>query len=158
MRVHSPALSNTRYLPTKFATTGVRGGENVSIPVRWEDAPEGTMSFALSIIDHHPVAHNWVHWFVVNIPSSSRELSERASLDKKAMPAGSIELRNTSGEFGYGGPQPPKGSGPHEYVVTVFALSSGSLPLTSSSSLLDFDAATKGKVLASASVIGVFEQ
>ena len=38
------------------------------------------------------------------------------------MPAGSLEVENTFGDAGYGGPQPPRGTGAHDYRITVHAL------------------------------------
>jgi phosphatidylethanolamine-binding protein (PEBP) family uncharacterized protein len=51
----------------------------------WKNAPAGTKSFALSIVDPHPVAQNWVHWFVINIPPNVTAIEEGASTKK--MPA-----------------------------------------------------------------------
>jgi phosphatidylethanolamine-binding protein (PEBP) family uncharacterized protein len=50
-----------------------------------ENAPE-TKSFALSIVDPHPVAQR-AHWFVINIPASTASLLEGAS--RKSM-AGAV--------------------------------------------------------------------
>jgi len=158
MRVHSPALTNTKYLPTKYATKQVRGGQNISLPVKWEDVPGGTKSFVLSIIDRHPIANNWVHWYVLNIPPSTREIPEGASGDTLRLPAGSMELRNSFGGPGYGGPQPPRGSGPHEYAVTVYALNVESLSLGLGSTPDECLNALEGTVLASATAVGIFEQ
>jgi phosphatidylethanolamine-binding protein (PEBP) family uncharacterized protein len=59
-------------IPLRFAHRSVQGGENVSPGFSWEDPPPGTKSFALSIMDPHPVANNWVHWFVIDIPFQER--------------------------------------------------------------------------------------
>ena len=64
-------------------------------------------SFALSMVDPHPVAQNWVHWLVISIPADVISFEEGAS--GKKLPPGSVELKNSSGDIGYGGPQPPKG-------------------------------------------------
>ena len=122
MVISSPVFQDGKPIPTKFAHHGVTGGKNISIPLVWSGAPAGTTSFALSIVDPHPVAGNWVHWFVVNIPASVLSLSEGAS--SRNMPSGCKELYNTYGKLGYGGPEPPKGSGPHPYEVVLYALSS----------------------------------
>ncbi len=72
------------------------------------------------------------------------------------MPAGSAELRNSFGEVGYGGPQPPKGTGDHPYVITLYALSVERLDLPIDVSLPAFKRAIEGKVITSASVTGKF--
>jgi hypothetical protein len=132
------------------------GGENVSIPLSWSGAPEGTKSFALSIVDPHPVANNWVHWLVVNIPQDVTSLEEGAS--GEGMPSGAKELKNSFGKPGYGGPQPPQGTGEHPYVVTVYALNVDKLDLDEDTTLGELQKALEGKVLASATVTGMYER
>jgi len=55
------------------------GGKNISVPVSWKNVPAGAKSFALSIVDPHPVAQNWVHWLVINIPKEVTVIEEGAS-------------------------------------------------------------------------------
>jgi Raf kinase inhibitor-like YbhB/YbcL family protein len=100
------------------------------------------------------VAQNWVHWLVINIPANAASLEEGAS--RKKMPRGSIELKNSVGEIGYGGPQPPKGTGDHPYVFTLYALSVEKLDLETSVSLSVFKKALDGKVLGSATITGKY--
>lgn len=156
MQISSSAFQEGKPIPTKYAHGGIMGGKNISLPVQWKDVPADTRSLALSIVDPHPVARNWVHWFVINIPKSVTLLAEGAS--GKGMPAGSRELNNTYGEPGYGGPEPPKGSGPHPYEVTVYALKAEKLDLTSNTSLSAFKKALEGTVIAAAKVTGIYER
>lgn len=156
MHLVSPAFQEGKPIPSKFAYHGVTGGKNVSIPLTWSDAPEETKSFALSVIDPHPVAKNWIHWLVLNLPAGLTSLPEGSS--GKGMPAGCKELFNSYGSAGYGGPQPPKGSGPHPYVTTLYALNVEHLDLTANTSLASFTMALEGKVLASARTTGLFER
>jgi phosphatidylethanolamine-binding protein (PEBP) family uncharacterized protein len=72
------------------------------------------------------------------------------------MPEGTIELPNSYGETGYGGPMPPRGSGPHEYVITLHALKLPSL--SAYTTYAELKIGLEGKVLTSAEVIGIFEQ
>jgi hypothetical protein len=132
------------------------GGKNLSIPLVWKNIPPGTKSFALSIIDPHPIAQNWVHWFVINISAAVTSLPEGASPQK--MPPGAVELKNSFGNIGYGGPQPPKGSGEHPYVVTLHALDVEKLDLAASASLPAFKKALEGKILQSATITGKYER
>jgi Raf kinase inhibitor-like YbhB/YbcL family protein len=158
MNVQCPLLQNGKYIPTRFAHKGVKGGENISLPVSWTDVPAGTKSFVLSILERHPIADNWVHWYVVDIPPTAREIAEKSSGVREKMPAGAIELRNTYGDIGYGGPKPPRGSGPHDYIITVYALSVVSLHVGPSTTPEECGRGMKGVVLGSASAVGVFEQ
>lgn len=109
----SPAFEDGGLIPVEYANTGVSGGDNISIPYEWRGAPDGTQSYALVLVDRHPVARSWVHWMVTGIPAASTALGPGAS--GRAMPAGVVEHLNTFGKPGYGGPQPPAGSGKHEY-------------------------------------------
>ncbi|MGA2937802.1 MAG: YbhB/YbcL family Raf kinase inhibitor-like protein [Syntrophobacteraceae bacterium] len=155
MELLSPALKNRGAIPTHYARPAV-GGNNISIPLKWTGAPEATKSFALSIVDQHPVARKWTHWMVINIPPDVSSLPEDAS--GKNMPPGAIEIRNSFGEAGYGGPQPPKGTGPHAYVITIYALKDTRLDLKPTATLADFQNAIEGKTLDEASMTGFFEQ
>jgi hypothetical protein len=157
MELKSSAFTNGKPLPTKYANTGVSGGQNISLPLEWSSAPAETKSLALAIVDRHPIANNWVHWLVVNIPKTTNMLVEGASRTPK-MPAGAKELNNTFGSSGYGGPQPPRGSGPHDYEVTLYALNVDNLALGANTALTAFEKALAGKVIASAKIVGTYER
>lgn len=144
-------------IPTKYAHTSVVGGRNISPGFQWSDPPVATKSFALTIVDPHPVAKNWVHWMVVNIPFNERKLVEGASRSN-SLPAGAKELINSYNEIGYGGPAPPRGSGAHPYVATLYALNVESLKLGVSTSLKQFLNTIEGKVIAEVSMTGMYER
>ncbi|MEW6510994.1 MAG: YbhB/YbcL family Raf kinase inhibitor-like protein [Bacteroidota bacterium] len=148
---------NDGNIPTEYAHTTVKGGKNISPGFAWDDPPVSTKSFALSIVDPHPVARNWVHWFVIDIPFRERALPEGASRSH-ALPHGAKELMNTYDELGYGGPAPPRGSGVHPYVATLYALNVASLALPKETLLTQFLRAIEGKVIAEAVVTGNYEQ
>jgi hypothetical protein len=141
----------------KYVHKSVVGGKNVSPAFSWNDPPTDTKSFAFSIIDPHPVANNWAHWFVINIPFRERKLVEGASRTN-SLPAGAKELMSSYNELGYGGPAPPKGSGSHPYVATIYALNVESLDLGVNTTLRQFQKAIEGKVIAEATMTGYFER
>jgi Raf kinase inhibitor-like YbhB/YbcL family protein len=153
MEISSAAFKDGDKIPMQYVMPGA-GGKNISAPLAWRNAPSGTKSFALSMVDPHPVAQNWVHWLVINIPANVASLEEGAS--GKRMPHGSIELKNSFGEIGYGGPQPPKGTGDHPYVFTLYALGVEKLDLGTNVSLSAFKKALDGKILGSATITGKF--
>jgi len=153
MEISSSAFKDGEKIPIQYVMPAA-GGKNLSIPLTWRNAPAGTKSFALSMVDPHPVAQNWVHWLVMNIPPQATSIGEGAS--KKKMPAGSVELKNSFGDIGYGGPQPPKGTGEHPYVITIYALNVGKLDLGLNTSLSAFKKAIEGKVIGSASITGKY--
>ena len=143
-------------MSVKYANFGVSGGKNLSVPLAWSESPPNTKSFALRIIDRHPVARRWVHWLVINLPATITTLAEGAS--KSNMPAGAIELKNTFGGIGYGGPQPPPGSGAHDYEITLYALNVDKIVLSPDAKLPDFTSALQGKIMVSAALVGTFER
>ena len=153
MEISSTAFMDGEKIPIQYVMPGA-GGKNTSIPLTWKNVPAGTKSFCLSIVDPHPVAQNWLHWLIINIPPQVTSLEEGAS--KKKMPKGAVELKNSFGDVGYGGPQPPKGTGDHPYVVTLYALNVEKLDLGISTSLAAFKKAIEGKVIGSASITGKY--
>jgi Raf kinase inhibitor-like YbhB/YbcL family protein len=153
MEILSSAFKDGERIPIQYVMPGA-GGNNISIPLAWKNIPAGTKSFCLSIVDPHPVAQNWVHWLVINIPAQVTSIEEGAS--KKKMPRGSIELKNSWGEIGYGGPQPPKGTGDHPYVVTLYALNMEKVDLGVNTTLSAFKKAIEGKGIGSASITGKY--
>ncbi|MEJ5330399.1 MAG: YbhB/YbcL family Raf kinase inhibitor-like protein [Desulfobaccales bacterium] len=153
MDLNCPAFPDGGRIPQIYTMPGA-GGQNRSLPLIWSNAPTGTRSFALSMVDPHPVARNWVHWLVINLPPEITALPEGAS--GRAMPAGAVELHNSWGKPGYGGPQPPPGTGDHPYVITLYALSVPSLNLKPATTLAEFERALAGKVLEQASITGYY--
>ena len=153
MEISSAAFKNEEKIPIQYVMPGA-GGKNISVPLSWKNVPFGTKSFALSLVDPHPVAQNWIHWLVINIAANVVSIEEGAS--RKKMPPGSVELKNSFGDIGYGGPQPPKGTGDHPYVFSLYALSVEKLDLGTSTSLSAFKKALEGKVLESATLTGKY--
>ena len=158
MNVYCPALLSGKHIPNKYAHRGVTGGQNVSLPVLWGDVPAGTKSFVFSVIDTHHAANNWVHWFVITVPRSVREIAEHASGLREKMPPGSLELRNSFGSLGYDGPMPAKNSGPHGYVITVHALGVESLPVGPYSTVEECREEMRTNVIATGTIVGIFQR
>jgi len=153
MELSSAAFKDGGKITIRYVMPGA-GRENISVSLAWKNAPPGTKSFVLSMVDPHPVARNWVHWLVIDIPANVTFLEEGAS--GKKMPQGSTELKNSFGDMGYGGPQPPKGSGDHPYVFTLYALNVEKLDIGTSVSLPVFERTLKGKILGSATTTGKY--
>ncbi len=151
----SSSFSDGGTIPAKHAMKTITGGQNVSPPVLIQGIPAGTISIAIAFIDRHPMARSWVHWLAVNIPPSAAEIPEGAS--PASLPAGALELENTFGHGGYGGPQPPRGSGIHLYELTAYCLSDAVKPATRRPSEKEFIGMIQGKVLARAKITGGFE-
>jgi Raf kinase inhibitor-like YbhB/YbcL family protein len=158
MKVYCPALLSGKYFPNKFAHVTLEGGQNISPPVLWGEVPPDARSFVLSIVDLHPAARNWIHWFVINIPRHYREIPEHASGDRERFPSAAQEMRNSFGDLGYGGPNPLRGSGLHPYEFTVRALSIDSLSVGPFATPQECEEEMRGKVLASGSMKGYLQR
>ena len=141
-------------IPAKFATKQ-GGGENVSIGLKWQPVP-AAQSYALLFDDRAPIARNWVHWLVADIPITATEISEGAS--RTAMPEGSRELVTSWGNKGYDGPQPPIDSGNHEYVATLFALDTTKLSVPENPSRAEFMNEVEKHEIARESWSGTFQR
>jgi Raf kinase inhibitor-like YbhB/YbcL family protein len=110
----------------------VPGGKDLSPQLSWSEAPAGTKSFCVTILDPDaPTGSGFWHWAVGNIPATVDELPEGAggSVDgmgpsdsDASLPEGAVELRNDAGYTGFVGAAPPKGHGPHRYIITVHAV------------------------------------
>ena len=157
MMLSSHSYDDNAVIPTKHANRNVIGGRNVSPELLWSDPPGSTKSFALSVIDHHPAANNWIHWLVINIPFRERKIVEGASRTN-SLPPGAKELMNSFNELGYGGPAPPKKTGEHPYVATLHALNVEDIDLGIQASYRQFLNAIEGKVIEEATLTGKYER
>jgi len=106
-------------------------GENISPALNWQNAPEGTKSFVVTMYDPDaPTGSGWWHWQVFDIAAVETGLKANAGNIVAAIaPKGSIQNPTDFGTAGYGGPCPPEGAGSHQYIFTVYALKVASLGL-----------------------------
>jgi Raf kinase inhibitor-like YbhB/YbcL family protein len=139
MRLTSSSFEDGQEIPQRHG----KRGQNVSPALAWQDAPPGTQSYALCVVDTDPVAHNHVHWLVVDIDPATSTLTEGG-----AVPEGSSEVAP------YAGPFPP--SGTHDYEFTMYALDTPELDLPTEVSLAEFEDAVEAHTLATASLVGTF--
>jgi Raf kinase inhibitor-like YbhB/YbcL family protein len=142
-------------IPSKYAMVA-GGGRNVSLPFEWADVPPGAKSLVLFVVDNAPVAHHWMHWVVVDISPMSTGTPEGASGRSELLPTGARELRNSYGLRGYGGPQPPAGTGMHPYEANLVALDVATIALPEAPTYAQLEQALSGHVLATATCTGRF--
>ena len=113
--VRALALSTTAFqpggpIPVEYTCDGA----NVSPPLAWGSVPEGTIELALVVTDTD--ANGFVHWVLAGLDPSVQALAVGG------VPDGAIQAKNSGGSAGWTGPCPPKGSGAHHYVFTLYAL------------------------------------
>jgi len=135
------------------------GGGNKSPHLKWEDAPAGTKSFAVTCFDPDaPTGSGFWHWVVANIPASVSELPLGAG-DPAAgvLKAPAVQVRTDFSKPGYGGPCPPEGDHPHRYLFTVYAVGS-ELQVTADTSAAVVGFQLHFNTLDKATLMGLFKR
>jgi Raf kinase inhibitor-like YbhB/YbcL family protein len=150
LRVKSPAFGEGSSIPRKY--TG--DGENLSPPLEWFGAPEGTRSFALICEDPDAPSGIFRHWAVANIPGGENGLSEGIG---NAIDACEFAL-NDFGHAAYDGPLPPKGHGVHHYHFRVAALDVDHVEAPPDVKAEQLWHAVRPHVLAEAETIGTYQR
>lgn len=147
----SKAFNANEIIPKKYTCDG----DDVSIPLSWDDPPAGTKSFALVVDDPDAPAGTWVHWVLYDLPADARSLGEGVAR-QEAAPGGAKQGRNDFGNIGYGGPCPPKGPA-HRYFFKLYALDqpTGLRPGVTKQELVD---AMKGRILAETQLVGIYKR
>jgi Raf kinase inhibitor-like YbhB/YbcL family protein len=147
----SSAFKSNEAIPKEYTCDG----SDISIPLKWTDAPEQTKCFALIADDPDAPRGTWVHWVIYDIPADVRELSAGIG-HQESLQNGAKQGKNDFGKIGYGGPCPPAGPA-HHYHFKLYALNqiTGSKSKSTKQQLLD---AMKGHVLAEAKLIGTYRR
>lgn len=113
MKLTSSAFKDGAWMDKKYTIDD--GAQNLSPDLKWENVPNGTESFALICDDPDAGQEPFVHWVLYNIPGDQRVLAENVSNV-------GMQGKNDFGDFGYGGPRPPRKHGVHHYIFTLYAL------------------------------------
>ena len=150
MSVTSSAFKEGQMIPAKYTCDG----QNISPPLKWESAPQGTKSFALISDDPDAPVGTWVHWVMWNIPADANELAENIR-PVKELPNGSKQGISSFRQYGYGGPCPP--SGTHRYYFKIYALDT-MLELSGNTTKQNLLEAMKGHILAEGSLMGKYQR
>ncbi|MBK7268234.1 MAG: YbhB/YbcL family Raf kinase inhibitor-like protein [Flavobacteriales bacterium] len=130
-------------------------GENRSPLLSWSGAPEGTQSYAVTMYDPDaPTGSGWWHWVAFDLPTTTMGLPAGAGTPgMPGMPSSAVQSRTDFGGFGYGGPCPPPGHGPHQYIITVYAVKTEKLGLDQNASPATVGYTLNSQTLAKASVV-----
>jgi Raf kinase inhibitor-like YbhB/YbcL family protein len=128
-------------------------GENVSPQLSWSGAPEGTKSFALTMVDPEGAGGTGVnHWLAYGLSPDTTSLAEgeaSAPSDKY------IGGKSTQGVATYSGPCPPPGA-PHHYIFVVIASDLDPKALPSGLTLPELWAHLSGHSKGAAGLVGRF--
>jgi Raf kinase inhibitor-like YbhB/YbcL family protein len=147
LKLESPAFKHNGYIPDKYAGRG----NDISPPLKWDNVPKGTRSFAVICTDPDAEGAPWVHWILFNIPSTFNSLGE----DSENLPAESLLGTNSWGNIDYQGPTPPQGT--HHYQFTLYALDTV-LNLKEGATKADLNKAMDGHILAKGTLVGLYKQ
>ena len=141
MKLSSTAFTESSSIPRKYSCDGV----NVSPPLSWEGAPEGTKSLALIMDDPDAPSGTFVHWVLFDIPPALSQLRE-------GVQGVGVPGANSYRKVGYNGPCPPPGP-VHRYFFKVYALDQ-LLRLRPGGSKAELERAMQGHILASSQLMG----
>ena len=149
-------LRSTAFEPGgKIPSVFTCGGTDISPPLVWDHAPEGTKVFALICDDPDAPVGTWVHWGIYKIPGGAKSLGENVKPAEK-LKDGTLQGKNDFGRIGYGGPCPPRGK-PHRYFFKLYALDE-SLPVSGGLRKKELLAAMEKHILGKAEFYGIYER
>ena len=134
-KLSSPAVTDG-YLDVKYGidtpdqSTVKEGIPQVSFPIEWEGAPEGTKSFVVEYMDYDNAEDEgviWIHW-IAAFDGAKTALPENAAKEDASiihghnswsLPYGPYEELSDEARVGYGGPAPGRR---HTYELFMYAL------------------------------------
>lgn len=149
-RLKSGAFRDRERIPQRYSCQG----ENISPPLSWSGAPDGTQSFALVCYDPDAPGRTFYHWAIYDLPADRATLPE--DFPRGAEAGGSRQAINDFGDSGYGGPCPPRGHGIHHYHFELFALRTAKLGLAADAGCPAVEMAAKRQAIAAAELIGLY--
>jgi Raf kinase inhibitor-like YbhB/YbcL family protein len=153
MELKSSAFEADGRIPVKYTCDG----EDLSPPLAWSGAPQGTQSFAMIMDDPDAPPGTWVHWVLYDLPATTRELPEGLPKNE-TLDDGSVHGIcwgvSSFNRVGYYGPCPPPGS-PHRYFFKLYALDA-KLALDPRATKDDVVKAMEGHVLAKVELVGLY--
>jgi Raf kinase inhibitor-like YbhB/YbcL family protein len=154
LKITSSAFQPNGPIPAKYTCEG----SDISPPLEWTGAPNGTRTFALIVDD--PDAPDparpkmvYVHWVLCNMPAATTKLAENAA--NTGLPTGTIQGTNDWKKQTYGGPCPPIGR--HRYFFKLYALDTELKDLNSATKA-DVEKAMQGHILGNAELIGTYQK
>ena len=150
----SSAFADNGAIPLKYAANG-QGGNNLSPPLVWGNAPSGTGSIAIQMTDLDSLqgGNPRVHWVITDISANQTGLPENVpggnNLASPPQALGANQVKD------YGGPNPPEA---HRYQWTVYAIRVGEtlMGLTNNNSAVN-KTELEAKAVATSVITGVFD-
>lgn len=153
MNITSSGIVNGVILD-KYGKRGTQlkfGMPTLSLPIKIDNAPKETKSFAIIFDDPDSVPvcnYVWVHWLVANLQRD--ELKE----DESQTAFDFIQGKNSWNDNSYGGPCPP--DRPHNYRLRVFALKD-TVDLRGDFTLTQLEKSMENIIIETAELIGKYD-
>jgi Raf kinase inhibitor-like YbhB/YbcL family protein len=154
--VASPAVADGGRIPTANAGPDACLGGNVSLPLRWMNAPPDTKSFAVVVVDLDGAGGLLsVHWVAYGISAQTAELPAGfGTVASSAFVGG----QNTRKMTTYYGPCSRPGDAPHHYAFTVIACDIDTRTLPPGLTRDGLFAALAGHALTSSSLVVTYSR
>ena len=128
-------------------------GQNVSPQLSWSGTPDGTKSFALTMVDPEGRGGLGVfHWVAYGIAPTTTSFAEGEVSKTSDKYVGG---KSTQGVGNYSGPCTPPGS-PHHYTFKVIATDLDPKELPPGLTLPELEAKLNGHVKGAAGLVGLF--
>ena len=137
----------------KLASNPNCDGDNVSPQLSWSGVPEGTKSFAFTMVDPEGRGGLGVfHWVAYGIPANVTSFAEGEVSKESDKYVGG---KSTQGVGFFSGPCTPPGS-PHHYTYMVIATDFDAKELPPGMTLPELQAKLNGHAKGAAGLVGLF--
>ncbi len=158
----SATFKDGTMMPAKVANMNAPGaanpnpncvGQNVSPQLSWSGTPDGTKSFAFTMVDPEGRGGLGVfHWVAYGISPATTSFAEGEISKASDKYVGG---KSTQGVGSYSGPCTPPGS-PHHYTFKVIATDLDPKELPAGLTLPELEAKLNGHVKGAAGLVGLF--
>ncbi len=152
LHVRSDAFADSAAIPAQFTCDG----ENTSPAIAWDNPHQPAVeSYVVILEDPDAPGGTFTHWVLFNVSPSVTSLPSGLAHELTLPRYGATHARNDFGEFGYGGPCPPRGQ-LHHYRLRVAALDTR-IALGPDVRRDAVDQAMAGHVLAEGTLTGTYQ-
>jgi len=145
MKITSSAFENNGSIPKQYSCDG----DNLIVPLKFEDIPENAESLVLIVDDPDAPAGAWDHWVLFNIPADAKGIEEGKQEPPWQHGNSSWKIKE------WKGPCPPDKE--HRYFFKLFALDA-ELELAEGAAKQQVELAMQGHILEKAELIGRYKR
>ena len=161
MTVTSTKFDHRRRIPREYSCSD----KDISVPITWSQAPEGTVSIAIVLESNQNPGAPWSHWVMWGIPADEVGLPTDLAKTHEAASVGPAARQGTNddGNVGWNGPCPPEvrhslhggalDDPVKQYTFKVFALDA-EITLGPEATKDDLLKAIDGKIIGTGEVVG----